>query len=235
MLPLLYVVRMDVEPDYLPEFVKWYDTRHGPDLIGTGFHSCNAYHARSGGPFICNVYEVPSLGIFSSAAYAAVRENDTQLTQEVLRKISNHSNTVYEQREVAGIPVSALGEGPGPSRAGAVCAPVVSTLRLDVQESRLDAFLRWFREVEAPALLGARGALRARLARQCGKHPLFPSKQPEWLMLVEWACLGDALADGSPEDCVARITAAHPDALDRLDYGVSGLSATLLNCDNWVA
>lgn len=235
MLPLLYVVRMDVEADYLPEFVKWYDTRHGPDLIGTGFHSCNAYHARVGGPFICNVYEIPDIAIFSSPAYAAVREHDTQLTQEVLRKISNHSNTVYEQLEVAGIPKVALGKDRGPSRAGAVCAPVISTLRFDVEEARVADIRAWFRDVEAPALLGGRGALRARLARQCGKHPLFPSKQADWLLLVEWACLADALADGAPEACIARAVAAHPGALDRLEYGVSGLSATLLNCDNWVA
>ncbi len=235
MLPLLNVVRMDVETDYPSEFVRWYDTRHRPDLIGTGFHSCNAYHARVGGPFICNVYEIPDIGIFSSPAYAAVREHDTQLAQEVLLKISNHSNTVYAQLEVAGIPASALSEGPDPRRGGAVCAPVVSTLRLDVDEARVAGFRAWFREVEGPSLIGVRGALRARLACQSGKHPLFPSKQGNWLMVVEWACLGDALADGSPGDCIARVVAAHPGAVGRLEYGISGLSATLLNCDNWAA
>lgn len=116
MLPLLYVVRMDVEADYRPEFVTCYDPRHDRDLIGTGFHSCD----------------------------------DTQFRQEVLCRISNHANTVYEQIEVADF--------------HACC-----------------------RDGEAPALFGR------------------------------------------------RAVAAHPGALDRLEYGVSGLSATLLNCDNWVA
>ena len=76
MLPLLYVVRMDVEPDYIEPFVAWYDTRHGPDLIATGFHSCSAYHSFVGGPFICNVYEIPSVELLGSDAYVAVRQHD---------------------------------------------------------------------------------------------------------------------------------------------------------------
>ncbi|MYI19042.1 MAG: hypothetical protein F4121_02840, partial [Acidimicrobiia bacterium] len=192
MLPLLYVVRMDVEDDYLDEFVKWYDTRHGPDLIEVGFHSCNAYHSVVGGPFICNVYEVPDLEIFSSEAYVDVRRRDTQLVDEVLHKISNHSNTTYTQELTVGVPESALGPGSRPSRRGAVTSPVVSTLRLDIAEDAEEGFLSWYRADEAARQADRPGFIAGRVGRQHGKHPLFPSSQPDWIVLSEWATAGTA-------------------------------------------
>lgn len=233
MLPLLYVVRMDVEQTYLPEFVRWYDTRHGPDLIESGFHSCNAYHSVEGGPFICNVYEVPDLAVFSSDEYQAVRKNDRQLVEEVLHKISNHSNTVYAQREMAGVPASALQDGGRPSRNGAVSAPVISTLRLNIESAAEAQFLDWFRDVESVRLESVDGWLRARLAKQNGKHPLFPSSQPEWLVLFEWANLQAARFDGSAEVVMDRYRQAAPGSVTDLAYSLGSLSATLLNPHTW--
>jgi hypothetical protein len=233
MLPLLYVVRMDVEKEYLPEFVRWYDTRHGPDLIDSGFHSCSAYHSVAGEPFICNVYEVPDLAVFSSDAYTAVRRNDRQLVDEVLHKISNHSNTVYEQREVVGVPSAALELADRPSRAGAVSAPVVSTLRFDIAEDAEAELLRWFSSVESGRLAAADGFLRARLACQQGKHPLFPSSQPEWLVLIEWANLAAARSDGAPDAVAARYFDGAGGKLTGLAYSLGSLSATLLNPHTW--
>lgn len=232
MLPLLYVVRMDVESTYLGEFVKWYDTRHGPDLIGTGFHSCSAYHVRVGGPLICNVYEVPNLEIFSSPAYVQVRQQDKQLVDEVLKKISNHSNTIYTQEAVAGVPDAALRDHSRPSRAGAVSAPVVSTCRLDVADAYVVEFRKWFERVEAPSLM-QQGALRCRLARQTGKHPLFPSRQADWMILVEWPSLRDAHATDSGEAVVAYYQREHGATVSRVEHNVAALSATLLNSDSW--
>ncbi len=234
MLPLLYIVRMDVETDYLDEFVKWYDTRHGPDLIGSGFHSCSAYHSFVGGPFICNVYEVPDLEVFSSDAYVQVRKDDQQLVDEVLNRISNHSNTVYTQVSVAGIPESALLSNSRPSRAGAVSAPVVSTLRLDIGAEHADDFSRWLQSDHAPALLDS-GALRVRLARQDGKHPLFPSKQAEWVLLVEWPSTHDAGQFVSVEKPIQNAAQERGWELERVEYQVGALSATLLNTNSWTA
>ncbi len=235
MLPLLYVVRMDVEPGYLDEFVKWYDSRHGPDLIGAGFYSCSAYHSRVGQPLICNVYEVPSLEVFSSDPYVEVRKRDRQLTEEVLQKISNHSNTTYRQEAVVGVPAAALRRDRRPSRAGAVCAPVVSTIRMDIADGSVPRFLGWFQGEEATRLAARPGFLRARLARQEGKHPLFPSKQAEWLLLTEWASLDDAAAEGSPEEVVGRHARESGASLSRIEYNMAALSATLLNANAWTA
>jgi hypothetical protein len=232
MLPLLYVVRMDVEPDYLSDFVAWYDTRHGPDLIGTGFHSCNAYHSFTGSPFICNVYEITQ-GVLESDAYVAVREHDRQLVDEVLHKISNHSNTVYSQEIVIDVPTEALRADDRPSRAGAVSAPVVSTVRLELDGDALDGFERWYRDEEAAAQRERPGFLRARVGRQSTKHPLFPSKQPEWIVLTEWANEGDATADGPAEEVLGRYERGLGDGVSGLEYTVGGLSATLLNSTNW--
>ena len=233
MLPLLYVVRMDVEDDYLDEFVKWYDTRHGPDLIGTGFHSCNAYHSVVGGPLICNVYEVPDLAIFSSDAYVDVRRRDTQLVNEVLRKISNHSNTTYAQVQTVGVPEAALSAGDCPSRRGAVSSPVVSTLRLDIADGAEGRFLSWYRAAEGSRQTDSPGFIAGRVGRQNGKHPLFPSSQPDWIVLTEWATVDEAVEDGEPDAVAGRYREALGSDVTNLSYNVATLSATLLNATNW--
>lgn len=233
MLPLLYVVRMDVENDYLDEFVKWYDTRHGPDLIATGFYSCNAYHSVVGGPLICNVYEVPDLEIFSSDAYVDVRRRDLQLVNEVLHRISNHSNTTYAQVLTAGIPETALEPADRPSRRGAVTSPVVSTLRLDVTEDAEERFLSWYRDTEASRQADRPGFSAGRVGRQNGKHPLFPSSQPDWIVLSEWATVDEAVADGEPDAVADRYREALGSDVSNLSYNVAALSATLLNATNW--
>lgn len=235
MLPLLYVVRMDVEPDYLAEFVRWYDTRHAPDLIRAGFHSCNAYHSCASSPFICNVYEIPHLEIFSSDGYVQVRRDDRQLTTEVLRKISNHSNTVFAQEVVVGVPSRALESASRPSRSGAVAAPVITTLRFDLDESRVTELRRWFRDNEAVAQSRKPGWLRARLTQQCGKHPLFPSKEAHWQVLTEWASLDAARADGTSAEVIQRYAMAYGDTIRGVQYHAATLSASLLNSNSWDA
>lgn len=224
---------MDVEDSYLDEFVKWYDTRHGPDLIAAGFHSCNAYHSVVGGPLICNVYEVPNLEIFSSDAYIDVRRQDHQLMDEVLHKISGHSNTTYEQTLTVGVSEAALQPADRPSRLGAVTSPVVSTLRVDIADGAEDRFLSWYRNSEALRQQGGTGFIAGRVGRQHGKHPLFPSSQPDWIVLTEWATVEEAIADGDVEAVGARYRAALGSDVSNLAYNVGALSATLLNATNW--
>ena len=75
--------------------------------------------------------------------------------------------------------------------------------------------------------------MRSRLGRQEGKYPLFPSSQPEWLVLTEWATLDEATGDGTAADVIARYQREFEGQLSGLDYNVAGLSATLLNINNW--
>jgi hypothetical protein len=230
MLPLIYIVRMDVNPAYLEEFVKWYDTRHGPDLIGSGFFSCNAYHSAAGGPRICNVYEIPAAGIFASQAYVGVRAADRQLMEEVLPNISNHSNTIFRQELVAGVDSLALRPDPRPSRAAAVTAPCVSTHRFSFPETEAEQLLGAFANGYVSRLRAQPGFLRSRLLRQAEKHPLFPSSQPEWQILNEWATLSEATASG---DSAADLQTVTGGMATGIEYGTATLSATLLNAETW--
>jgi hypothetical protein len=224
---------MDVEPAYLDEFVKWYDTRHGPDLIGAGFYSCNAYHASAGSPFICNVYEIPDIDVFSREAYIDVRRRDRQLTDEVLGKISNHSNTVFRQEACINVPEQSMGAGSRPSRSGAVSAPVISTLRFDIQEEREAEMRDFFNTSYADTYGESEGLLRSRLLRQSGKHPLFPSSQPEWQILNEWASLADADKQGDAAKVTEGFASDCPMVIGEIQYTLSALSATLLSADTW--
>ncbi|MDG1987937.1 MAG: hypothetical protein P8J18_08155 [Halieaceae bacterium] len=234
MLPLLYVVRMDVEREYLTEFVKWYDTRHGPDLIGTGFFSCNAYHSVVGEPFICNVYEIPSVEILSSDAYIDVRKNDSQLVNEVLNKISNHSNTTYQQVATEGFVIEGVGgRSVSPSRRTAVNSPVISTTCFDLtssDEKLLKQFVADYFELKNQP---DGGLISLRLAKQSGKHPLFPSSQPEWILLAEWSNLETAKILFSDAPSSSEPSAELHEIVSNKKSNIACLNATLLNPHTW--
>jgi hypothetical protein len=180
---------------------------------------------------------VPRLSVFSSDAYVQVRKDDRQLMEDVIPRISNHSNTVYRQEVMHGIaPRSANARAGRPSRSLAVCAPAVSTLRFDCPMGQEGELCRWFAEVEAPRQAVRNGYLRSRLAKQDGKHPLFPSKQPEWIALIEWASLGDAMQDGGADEVVERYgRVLSASSVPNVHFNVAGLSATLLNTDAWTS
>ena len=72
-----------------------------------------------------------------------------------------------------------------------------------------------------------------RAGRQSGKHPLFPSSQPDWIVLTEWASIDEALADNDGDSVVDRYAAALGGAVSRLEFQAGALSATLLNSTNW--
>jgi hypothetical protein len=98
---MLYLARMDVTPSFLPTFEEWYDTRHAPDLITSGFHSCSAFYALEGAPLVHNAYLIPSTDIFSSPKYLGARDPKVDtLRPLVLDNVSNRSNTPYAQRVI---------------------------------------------------------------------------------------------------------------------------------------
>ncbi len=101
--PVVYAARMDVEPSYLDRFEQWYETKHAPDLLRSGFLSCVAYHAIDASPFVHNFYLIPDVGILSSPTYQSARtpEEDPQ-RPEVLSNVSSRSNTPYRQHATWG-------------------------------------------------------------------------------------------------------------------------------------
>lgn len=191
MLPKIYMSRMDVEEAYLDKFGAWCKCRHWPDLVNVGFHSANGYLSEVGGPRSCNVYEIPGVEVFSPE-YAQIREVDEELKIIVTEKISNHSLTVYDQVATQGIPDS---DGrSGPSLAQSWSCPAMSALRFEVPETRDDEVVALHRHDVFGSLAQQPSFLRARLLREAEKHPTYPSPEPRWALLVEWADLDAAVA-----------------------------------------
>lgn len=188
-LPLIYVSRMEVSESYFDDFMTWCKMRHWPDVLGVGFLSANGYLCVSGAPRICNVYEIPGVEVFSSA-YDAVRANDEQLKVIVAEKISKHSLTVYSQVLTHGLPQ--IPSRSFPSLSQSWSCPAMSSARFDLSTEAVDAArLRGMQDIFSDLALDTR-LLRARFLKESSKHPTYPSPEPAWSVLIEWADLAGA-------------------------------------------
>jgi hypothetical protein len=166
---------MDVTPSFLPTFEEWYDTRHAPDLITSGFHSCSAFYALEGTPLVHNVYLIPSVEIFTSPKYLGARDPQVDtLRPTVLDNVSHRSNTPYAQRVVLNAQAGDIPE-----------VHFAAALQFDTTEdvAALDARFR-------SAFADYDGA--ARLCQRSGSH-LNVSEEPEFYVFAE-AATADAQA-----------------------------------------
>lgn len=209
LLPNIYMARMDVAPEVLAAFMNWYEHKHAPDLISVGFHSTHGYHCRVGSPFVLNVYEIDSSEIFYSEAYNTKRtpESDPE-RPAILAGVTNRSNTVYRQVTTLGVeaPDRPWSEG---SRTGAVTAPVVTSVRFDLEEgSSEDAVVDWFRDVEFPETASRSGFLAARLLNRTGRPHHANPWMSSWATLVEWEDEAAAEAAGGEVDTLERLAGA---------------------------
>jgi len=161
-----YVARMDVTSAFLPTFERWYDERHAPDLLKSGFLSCSAFYATEGYPLVHNVYLIPSPEIFQSQRYLDARDPKVdKLRPTILNNVSNRSNTPYEQLLVFRCqPHDA--PGPGPSM----------TLQFNVS-SRQNLVVKRFNDIFES------GDTSVRLCRRDGSH-INASEEPEWMIFV---------------------------------------------------
>lgn len=226
-LPAIYFARMDVDVDALPRFERWYAERHGPDLLEAGFFSAQAYHCRVGGPFVCNVYEIPSSEIFYTDAYHSKRtpEHDPDRPW-ILDRVSNRSNTAYSQVATIGVKTTDVpwedGEHPG-----AVESPWISTARFDVSATTDDDFAGWFSGSLAPEWASIDGLSAIRLLRQDGRlHPSNPSTEPRWSVLLEWSSEDAALGHLDGEQ-LAEDLSAGPARIGDLGYDVAEVTLSL--------
>ena len=208
-LPNIYMARMDVAPEGLPAFMNWYEHKHAPDLISVGFHSAHGYHCRAGSPFILNVYEIDSSEIFYSEAYNTKRTPASDPERPaILAGVTNRSNTVYRQIHTLGveIPDRSWSEG---SRSGAVDAPVVTSVRFDLEQgSNRDALVDWFRDVEFPRTASRSGFLAARLLNRTGRQHHANPWLSSWATLIEWEDQVAAEAAGDEVGTLERLTGA---------------------------
>lgn len=209
LLPKIYMARMDVAPEGLPAFVNWYEHKHAPDLISVGFHSAHGYHCRAGSPFILNVYEIDSSEIFYSEAYNTKRTPASDpVRPAILAGVTNRSNTVYRQVHTLGVemPDRPWTEG---GRSGAVDAPVVTSVRFDLERgSSRDALVDRFRDVEFPETARRSGFLAARLLNRTERQHHANPWLSSWATLIEWEDQAAAEAAGGEMDTLERLAGA---------------------------
>lgn len=161
---VLYAARMDVTPGFIETFEDWYDNRHAPDLIRSGFHSCSAYYALTGSPIIHNIYLIPSVDIFTSEKYLTARNPEVdKLRTTVLDNVSNRSNTPYEQIAVKNVKPSDVPN-----------SKMALSLQFNSEES-IDSVKQRFTRVFAECTNSVR------LCRRSGSH-INVSEEPEWYL-----------------------------------------------------
>lgn len=228
-LPQIYMSRMDVEPEYLDKFTAWCKTRHWPDLVGVGFHSANGYHSVVGGPLSCNVYEIPGMHVFSPD-YAQIREVDEELQVIVREKISNHSLTIHDQVAVHGVDVDGV-DDQRPSLRAAWSCPAMSSIRFDAPEDADDEVVDLHRSTTFGVLAASPSFVRARLLREADKHPTYPSPEPGWALLVEWADIDAATASESA--LVDPLVDRFGEQVDRIIFNAARHVFSLRNDRGW--
>ena len=228
MLPLIYMSRMDVEPDYLDAFVGWCRTRHWPDLISVGFHSANGYLSTVGGQRSCNVYEIPGVEVFDTD-YDQIRAVDQQLQIIVTQKISNHSLTVYEQLMTWGLASHDHADAHRPSLASSFSAPAVSFLRFDADDD--ERVVAAHEESILPEVVSRPGFVAARLLCESAKHPVYPSPEPRWSLMVQWA--NRSAAEVHAGTAEAMLITSLPDLTQRRRVNAAEHICTLRNTTTW--
>jgi hypothetical protein len=217
-LPAVYTSRSDVDPDYLDRFKEWYANKHAPDLIAAGFYSAQVYYSEIGEQLTCNLYEVPGLEIFLTQAYQDVSAKDTQ-GPEVLSRLKNRSNTIYEQVLTVNVPEVRVDWAHG-DRTGAITQPCISTLRFEITEPAEKELLEWYGRLEFPRLQSVAGFKTGRVCRRSGQHPAAPSRDPNWMVLNEWVSLDAAKAGAPAVGVVQRHEAAFRGKISRISFNV---------------
>ena len=179
-LPIIYTVRMDVAPEVRDLFEEWASGRHTEDLLATGFLSAQRFRSSKGKPEFLHLYELASIDLLHTDAYAAVAKNDAYITQ-VRTGLINHSASLYEQ--VVNMP-SPEADGDGEWVPGIRSRHLI-TVQLEVEKGREDELIEWHRSEHMPTLLQAEGMLAGRLCRRTAEHPRTPCLDPTWVSIYE--------------------------------------------------
>jgi hypothetical protein len=175
--PLIYMIRADIDDDYVEEHHAWYARRHAPDLMAAGFWSARGYDS-STSPGLWNIYEVPDVAIFSSDAYNSGHRSDSFL-ETAVKKLHGRTVSLYTQLRTVDA------DGGDLERPPTLRGPVVASLRFDSAASP-ERVLAWFDERVVRAHDGVRGVRTIRLWEQRERHPKWPSTEPRWSVGIEW-------------------------------------------------
>ena len=98
--PLIYIVRAELDADFVEPHHEWYARKHAPDVLGVGFLSARGYDATTA-PHMWNIYEVPNLDIFSLDIYNNMHKNDPFVALAI-PKLQGRTVSVFTQVIIAG-------------------------------------------------------------------------------------------------------------------------------------
>lgn len=173
MSPLLYTAELALDPDDREAFLRWYAFRHAPDLYAIGFCTCTCYQAIVGDMTFFDIYEIDSLDMFDSPGYARMAERDVYAA-EILDRRRDKAHAIYEQRFLA---PAAAPDGPS------LDADWLSVLRFDASLNEDELASRLAGEANE---LRRAGASRVRLAERTRDHPVYTTRRPHFMLVVEW-------------------------------------------------
>jgi hypothetical protein len=201
---LIYITRGNLPEDFEDAHHEWYARKHAPEVLGAGFWSARGYDAE-GIPKMCNIYEVPNLDVFSSTQYREMRKNDPFVPIAV-SKLHGLTASVYSQIRIVDR------KGADVQRAPTVSGKSIGFLRFDDEDdARVKA---WFQTNIVNRLKGVDGLQRIRLLEQRQQHPLFPRKEPQWCVFVEWeskaareGAKGQGVLDAAMSQLASKATA----------------------------
>ncbi|HTE86801.1 MAG TPA: hypothetical protein VK821_18965 [Dehalococcoidia bacterium] len=149
---LVYVVAVDMEPDWEDEANRWYNDEHIPALLSVpGYIGARRYVAVEGEPKYLNWYEIDSMDTFrSEARHKAV---DTPWTARV-RPHTKTRLTIYEQ----------IFPDAGPLKGAAwsgdtSCEGGLLVNRQDADPAMEEDFNNWYHQEHLPALSQVPGCI----------------------------------------------------------------------------
>jgi hypothetical protein len=177
---VIHLALFDVEPAFEDEFLQWYEGEHAPAMLArTGWQRLVHYRCLDGQPFL-SLYEVDD-ALTNQLPLSAAPFHHGPFTA---RGIRNYYARTWREIHAAG---TASGE-----------ATWLNAVSVEIDESHLERFNRWYNEVHVPEILACPG-WRSNRRFQCldGEpavlaiyeldDPELPFQSPEWGSVVGWA------------------------------------------------
>jgi hypothetical protein len=180
---LVYVVAVEMEPEWEAEINRWYDEEHIPALLSvSGYIGARRYVSVDGAPKYLNWYEIDSLDTFrSEARHTAI---ETPWTAKV-RPHNKGRLTIYEQI----FPEDDLFQGAawqqGLGNEGGLLLN-----RQDADQELEEDFNNWYHEEHLPALAAVPGTIAVHRFRAIEGGPKYMAAyhltQPEVQASEAW-------------------------------------------------
>jgi hypothetical protein len=163
---LVYVVAVNMEPEWEDEINRWYNEEHLPALLGVpGYLGARRYRAVEGEPKYLNYYEIASMDAFRSPERS--RAIDTPWAAKV-RPHYKGQLTIYEQIFPAEGFVKGAAWQDGAAQAGGLLLN-----RADAAPEQEQDFNDWYNQEHLPALAGVPGCIADRRFRAVEGTPKY--------------------------------------------------------------